>query len=129
MTKLCIVILAISLNYETKVPIIPLLRMIDVESGYDPKKVGVNPNGTRDYGVMQLNSKYLAYYAEKFNDGAKFDPMNATDNIRIGLRYLRWLYEQVGSWEGAFAAFNCGLTRLRTGDIPWSTVLYICKIF
>jgi soluble lytic murein transglycosylase-like protein len=78
---------------------------------------------------MQLNGKYLDYYSWKFNDGKKIDVFKPSDNIRVGLRYLRWLYEQTGSWEGAFAAYNCGLSRLRSGQIPESTIYYICKIF
>jgi soluble lytic murein transglycosylase-like protein len=128
MIKLFIVLIVLNLNTETQVPIVPLLRLIEIESGFDYRRVSYNPNGTRDYGVMQLNAKYLDYYSWKFNDGKKIIPSNINDNVKVGLRYLRFLYDKTGTWRNAFTAYNCGLSRFRSGNIPKSTMEYIAFI-
>lgn len=106
------------------VPILLLVALIEVESGWNPRAVNKNRNGTKDLGIMQLNNKYLEYYTWKFWDGSKLDPFDYNTNIEVGTAVLRYLYNLTGSWEDAIVAYNCGYTTYKKGKIPSTTRKY-----
>ncbi|MDD5305048.1 MAG: transglycosylase SLT domain-containing protein [Elusimicrobia bacterium] len=86
---------------ETGVPVWLACRLFAHESGWKAWIVGrENDNGTRDYGLAQLNSAYLENF-RVYNDGQAVDPFNPEHAIRIGIRYLAALHEQCGSWREA----------------------------
>lgn len=107
---------------ELKVPEIIAYRLITYESGWNENKTIKNRNGTFDYGLMQLNSRYISYFAEQYLDGADLRPLNPDENLTAGMRHLRRMYDLTGDWYSAVCAYNCGLTRFRRGDLPDSTV-------
>jgi len=112
---------------ETGVPVWIAARLLERESGWRADAVGHNVNGTRDLGIAQLNDRYLNDFAV-FNGWAAIDPFDPTVAIPVAIRYLAHLQLLTGSWEGAVAAYNCGLGRYRTGDIPASTLRHVAAV-
>jgi len=83
--------------------------VIHAESGYNPN--AVSPKGAQ--GLMQLMPSTAK--------GLKVaDTMNPSDNIRGGVRYLRFLLDTFkGNEELALAAYNSGLNKVaKYGGIP-----------
>ena len=82
-----------------RVPFEIALAVATVESGCDHNiRDNRNKNGTRDIGYMQLNSLY-------------HDERAARDiewNIYSGVKYLRKMYEETGSWMAAIVRYNAG---------------------
>jgi len=77
-----------------------------------------NRNGTRDWGVMQLNENY--FQLERW-----YCP---EENIRAGVRHIRWLMDHPMTctfWSVAIA-YNAGVGRLR--QPPESTIIYAYQV-
>lgn len=112
---------------ETGVPPIIAARLFQLESNWHPRAVNYNKNGTKDYGIAQLNSAYLHTFA-KYNENNKIDPFDPYVAIPVAMKHLAWLYSQTGSWEEAIMAYNAGLSRVRSGNIPATTKIYAERI-
>lgn len=69
----------------------------------NPYATGHNPNGSKDYGVMQLNSEYFGH----------INVWCAETNIRTGIQHIKWLSERqpCNTWWLVAVAYNCGLNR------------------
>ena len=93
-----------------KVPEAICYSVIKCESGFD--SAAVSPSGA--IGLMQLMPSTFEYLSsllkEEHETGLLYDPET---NIRFGIFYLSVLYERFGEWETAFAAYNCGPTRVQ----------------
>jgi len=114
----------LKINMDTNIPLVLLIRLIERESNWNERLVYLNQNGTSDYGLMQLNSRYLDEYARRYYDGCVLDPFDPAANLEVGMRYLRHLYETTGNWFGAVCAYNAGLSRVRAGTISRTTLEY-----
>ena len=95
--------------------------VIHAESGYNPS--AVSPKGAQ--GLMQLMPKTA--------QGLKVaDSLNPSDNIRGGVRYLRFLLDTFkGNESLALAAYNAGLNSVaKYGGIPpyQETQSYVAKV-
>jgi soluble lytic murein transglycosylase-like protein len=95
--------------------------VIHAESGYNPS--AVSPKGAQ--GLMQLMPKTA--------QGLKVaDSLNPSDNIRGGVRYLRFLLDTFkGNESLALAAYNSGLGSVaKYGGIPpyQETQNYVAKV-
>lgn len=95
--------------------------VIHAESGYNPR--AVSPKGAQ--GLMQLMPKTA--------QGLKVaDSLNPSDNIRGGVRYLRFLLDTFKGDESlALAAYNAGMNKVaRYGGIPpyQETQTYVAKV-
>jgi soluble lytic murein transglycosylase-like protein len=80
-----------------------------------------NRNGTRDYGVMQLNGRYFSH----------IDMMCPEQNIRAGVLHIKWLTErpELNTWWAVAVAYNCGLNRMRsTGGPPPESIRYANRV-
>jgi soluble lytic murein transglycosylase-like protein len=95
--------------------------VIHAESGFNPN--AVSPKGAQ--GLMQLMPKT----AQGLNVPNTFDPK---DNIRGGVRYLRFLLDTFkGDVNLALAAYNAGMSRVNQfGGVPpyEETRNYISKV-
>jgi len=98
--------LVIRYTDETGCPVWLACRLIQHESGWKPRMVGAeNDNGTRDYGLAQLNSAYLEHF-RIYNGGQLVDPFNPEHSIRVGIRYLSALRARYGSWREAVRRYG-----------------------
>jgi soluble lytic murein transglycosylase-like protein len=92
-----------------------------VESSFDPR--ALSPKGA--IGLMQL----MPDTAERFGVADPFDP---TENVRGGVRYLRYLLDLFdGDVRLALAAYNAGENAvLALGRVPpyQETRLYVSKV-
>jgi soluble lytic murein transglycosylase-like protein len=120
------------IEHEARAAVVPewiLAGVIAYESGYVETARNRNSNGTNDLGIAQLNDKYLAYFADRFNDGQKVDPFNPLVSIRVAARYLAANHELFGDWQYAVAAYNCGPERAKFRPWPQTTERYVKEVF
>lgn len=86
--------------------------VIDLESGFDAELTHVNPNGSVDRGLMQLNDSTSPWLAARV--GIKpydvtVDPYQPEQNLRMGIWYLHWLNQRYhGDLELTLLGYNQG---------------------
>ncbi|MBI4294450.1 MAG: lytic transglycosylase domain-containing protein [Betaproteobacteria bacterium] len=81
------------------------------ESGLNPVAIGRNPNGSRDIGLMQINSAWLSTLATYgINERELFEPCT---NIHVGAWILSHNFYRLGYTWDAVGAYNAASPRLR----------------
>ena len=89
-----------------------LYAIARTESGLNPQAVGRNGNGSRDIGLMQINSSWLPTLASHgINERDLFEPCT---NIEVGAWILAGNVSRLGyTWDavGAYNAQNPALRR------------------
>ncbi|QID32605.1 lytic transglycosylase domain-containing protein [Pampinifervens florentissimum] len=80
-----------------------LIAIAKVESNFNLRAINVNRNGTRDYGIMQINSHWLERY--KIPKEWLFEPCY---NIHFGAMVLRKCMEQYKDISHAVDCYNKG---------------------
>lgn len=85
------------------------------ESGLNPQAIGRNGNGSRDIGLMQINSAWLPVLASHgIGERELFDPCT---NIHVGAWILAGKVSRLGyTWE-AVGAYNAATPALRRSYI------------
>jgi soluble lytic murein transglycosylase-like protein len=88
-----------------------LYAIARTESGLDPQAVGHNRNGSRDIGLMQINSVWLPrLWAHGIAERDLFDPCTS---IHVGAWILAGNVRRLGyTWE-AVGAYNAASPSLR----------------
>jgi len=102
------------------VPVPYILATVDVESGFDAGAVGINDNGTKDRGLMQLNSgtapQLMRILGIEYVEGMEHIPAL---NIELGTMYLSTIAQSRGidlsnatdiEKHYVFTAYNMGVT-------------------
>lgn len=91
-----------------------------VESRYRPD--AINENATSiDRGLFQLNSRTFTTLTED-------DFFHPDINTQHGIEFLAWCLEHTTSEMQAVAVYNAGLTRVRAGQTPASTLIHVERI-
>ncbi len=106
-----------------------LYAIARTESGLNPQAIGRNSNGSRDIGLMQINSAWLPTLASHgIGERDLFEPCT---NIHVGAWILAGNVSRLGyTWE-AVGAYNTASPALRrsyiekvrrhlTADVPAS---------
>ena len=101
---------------ETGIPVYILANMAEYETGWDEK--AVSSKGAE--GSVQLMRKYHREFAIRFNGGKDFDPFDPSDNLMIGARYVKWLWNRYGTLRKALYYFACGY--------PWPVNKRVLKL-
>lgn len=87
-----------------------LYAIANVESGMNPYAVGQNPDGTRDVGLMQINSSHFSQLETRGIDEYRLLTEPCT-SIRVGASILSGMIQVYGdNWE-AVGAYNAGLKK------------------
>jgi soluble lytic murein transglycosylase-like protein len=108
-------ILQIAPQYD--VPPYFMVAIAEVESEWNVNAVHVNSNGTKDLGLMQLNSSWFAH--SQWNDPEV--------NIRHAAVHIDALRNRGLTWWQVAVAYNCGIGRLK--NPPARSVDYAAQIF
>jgi len=88
-----------------------LYAMARTESGLDPRAVGHNRNGSRDIGLMQINSAWLPQLSK--HGIAERDLFDPCTSIHVGAWILAGNVQRLGyTWE-AVGAYNAASPALR----------------
>lgn len=88
-----------------------LYAIARTESGLNPLAVGRNSNGSRDIGLMQINSSWLpTLAAHGINERDLFEPCT---NIHVGAWVLAGNFSRLGYTWDAVGAYNARSPALR----------------
>lgn len=115
-------IAVVTLYYANLYNVPPLLAfsLAWVESRFQPQAVNRNP-GSVDRGVFQLNNLSFPHLKED-------DFFNIEVNIKHGIQHLSWCLSVSSSASEALGVYNAGLSRIRRGEYPASTRIYIQRV-
>lgn len=97
----------------------PALIRAVIRHESDGNPAAVSHKGAQ--GMMQL----MPATARSLGVVCAFDPR---ENILGGTRYLRRMYDRLGSWPRALAAYHAGPARVESGRIPRETHRYVERI-
>lgn len=87
-----------------------LWAIAKVESGFNPAAVNYNRNGTYDFGVMQINSRWKPYLGKLWN--YLDDPCT---NVKVGAWILAQCIQKHGYTWKAVSCYNTGLGESKRG--------------
>jgi soluble lytic murein transglycosylase-like protein len=115
---------------ETGTPLEVIESIAYVESGFNPAaESALRESGYQDLGMFQFNTRYKAWYEEKYNGGEYFNPMDPTEAVRIAALHLQFLYGRYGCWPTAILAYNAGIGAVDNDRIPDGSWDYLFKIY
>jgi hypothetical protein len=115
---------------ETGIPLEIIESIAYVESEFNPAAESApRESGYQDLGMFQFNTRYKAWYEEKYNGGKYFDPMDPTEAVRIAALHLQFLYGRYGCWPTAILAYNAGIGAVDNDQIPDGSWDYLFKIY
>ncbi|MDB5991583.1 MAG: iagB [Herbaspirillum sp.] len=84
-----------------------LYAIAEQESGLNPSAIGYNNNGTRDIGLMQINTSHLPWLAKQ-QITEKTLLNNSCQSLKVGAGILAGFMRRFGySWK-AVGAYNAG---------------------
>ena len=120
-----------SMSEELKIdPDLVVAILLQENPTFDPSAEHKNPNGTFDLGIGQLNtaSIYTAFLPEYWDIPVEFNPFNWKHNLFICMHYIQDLSNYLKIEDDIIMAYNAGIGRVSTGDIPSSTYKYLAAV-
>ena len=96
-----------------------VLAIIEQESGYKQECIG---DDGESLGYMQVMQKW---HEERMERLGATDLLNAYQNIRVGVDYLKELLDRYGTVQDALTAYNYGEAGAR--EYLWSSGIYLYK--
>lgn len=132
---------SIIVEYSIKygIPLLVFARHLKRESNFNAnaehknykidKVTGKKYISSIDEGIGQLNSRFHKEHVLLDNNGKEFNPKNAFEAIPVIAHYLYRLHKQTNNWPITIAAYNCGLTRALSGNLPKITIDHINYVF
>nr|XP_045596313.1 lysozyme C-like [Procambarus clarkii] len=77
------------------------------ESGFNTKALNVNSNGSKDYGIFQLNNQYWCLDSRGGKNVCKMACSNLlNDNLSDDVRCARTIVRETESWKGKGTGFT-----------------------
>jgi soluble lytic murein transglycosylase-like protein len=101
------------------------LAVAQQESSFNPNAIGPpNSNGTRDYGLFQLNTATLQQLG--ISTTQALDPAT---NINAGVQLLSQYYSQYGGdLPSVLGAYNAGPGAVSSGNLPTNYITSVMNI-
>jgi len=95
-----------------------------LESNMDPQAVNRNPDGSYDYGLMQINSRWQKILGKRWQYVS-----NACYNVMVGAWILRQCIDRYGYTWDAVACYHTGkgLSRLK-GKRKQRAARYVTRV-
>jgi lysozyme-related protein Hpa2 len=102
-----------------------LLRAIaKQESGMNPKVIHTNKDGTKDYGLMQINERWMPHLRQ-FGISRE-GLMEPCQNIHVSAYILRSLYNRYGENCSAVGHYNAG-HPINAAKYAWKIHKHVTK--
>ena len=93
------------------VPVSLLYAIAKVESNFNPQATHQNKNGSTDYGLMQINTRWFGELEQRFGikpERVKHDPCT---NIYVGAWILASNFQSKGRIWNSVGAYNAGFAE------------------
>jgi len=90
------------------VPIGLLYAIAKVESDFNPSAINRNTNGSTDYGIMQINSRWFGTLEKNFGISPGYVKGDTCTNINVGAWILATNFWQKGRDWNSVGAYNAG---------------------
>ncbi len=96
---------------EYSVPKEIVYAVINTESSFDSSAL----SGAGAMGLMQITKETFWWLLSKNGEDIPTDKLyDPETNIKYGTYFLSILYEEFGSWDTAYAAYNAGRSRVNS---------------
>lgn len=97
------------------VPIELLYAIAKVESNFNPQAINRNTNGTTDYGLMQINSRWFPQLERDFGISKERVINDSCTNVYIGAWILAHNFRTKGRIWDSVGAYNAGFSSNTRG--------------